>query len=120
MSQPAHERVRAVDDARTELSDALRAAGITLPSLRLDVLSYDDVAPLVLVNLGHCTAATAHALAVALRTDDHVEEAERSTGRTHTTPQEPCGRQPSGNGLHERLEKLNENIAAHFQELGKK
>ncbi|MEU9762463.1 hypothetical protein [Streptomyces sp. NPDC047985] len=53
--------------ARDELGDALKAAGVKLPSLSLDVVSCAGSAPRVLIDLGRCNVATARALAAALR-----------------------------------------------------
>ncbi|MCX4394863.1 MULTISPECIES: hypothetical protein [unclassified Streptomyces] len=53
--------------ARAELSDALNAAGVKLPSLSLDAVSCAGAVPRVLIDLGRCNVATAHALAAALR-----------------------------------------------------
>ncbi|WP_030382239.1 MULTISPECIES: hypothetical protein [unclassified Streptomyces] len=56
------------EQACEELRDALRAAGVTLPSLGLDAVSCAGSAPLALIDLGRCNATTARALAVALQT----------------------------------------------------
>ncbi|MFF0166326.1 hypothetical protein [Streptomyces prasinus] len=57
------------EQACEDLRDALRAAGVTLPSLGLDVASYAGSAPLALIDLGRCNVATARALTSALRPD---------------------------------------------------
>ncbi|MFH9043101.1 hypothetical protein ACH4FA_27625 [Streptomyces sp. NPDC017966] len=53
--------------AWAELRDALKAAGVTLPSLGLDAASCAGSAPLAWIDLGRCNVATARALATALR-----------------------------------------------------
>jgi hypothetical protein len=53
--------------ACAELRDALKAAGVTLPSLGLDAVSCAGSAPLALIDLGRCNVATARAPATALR-----------------------------------------------------
>lgn len=52
-----------------ELRDALHGHGITLPSLRIDLLSFAGSyqPPRGLVALGRCNAATARKLAAVLR-----------------------------------------------------
>ncbi|MFJ7631123.1 hypothetical protein ACIQZN_32075 [Streptomyces sp. NPDC097595] len=61
--QTADEKVAEAERARDELREALGAAGVTLPSLGIDPVSYS----LALIDLGRCNAGTARALAVALR-----------------------------------------------------
>ncbi|MDQ8704597.1 hypothetical protein RCO28_19180 [Streptomyces sp. LHD-70] len=56
-----------VEAARDELAAALAKAGITLPSLGLDPLSYGGELAAPLVELGRCNAPTARSLAAALR-----------------------------------------------------
>ncbi|MFD4257151.1 hypothetical protein ACFWR9_05875 [Streptomyces sp. NPDC058534] len=65
--QTADVKVRDAERARDELRDALRAAGVTLPSLGLDAASCVGSFPLALIDLGRCNVATALALTVALR-----------------------------------------------------
>ncbi|AJC57868.1 hypothetical protein [Streptomyces sp. 769] len=65
----ATEKVRDAERARDELNDALRAAGVCLPSLSLDAASCVGPAPLALIELGRCNVATARALAAAVRPD---------------------------------------------------
>jgi hypothetical protein len=55
------------ESACAELREALKAAGVCLPSLGLDITSYAWPGPPTLINLGRCNAKTAHALAAALR-----------------------------------------------------
>ncbi|MEU3227453.1 hypothetical protein ABZ695_30380 [Streptomyces sp. NPDC006976] len=59
------DRIKEAERARDDLNDALRAAGVRLPSLRLDTASCVGIAPLV--DLGRCNVETAHALTAALR-----------------------------------------------------
>lgn len=57
-------------DAKTahdELAAALRAAGIALPSLTLDVPPHPALVDITLIDLGRCNARTARQLAHALR-----------------------------------------------------
>ncbi|MFM9368287.1 hypothetical protein [Streptomyces sp. Da 82-17] len=63
----AEEKVRAAECARDELREALKSAGVKLPSLGLDIASCVGAAPLALIELGRCNIATARALAAALR-----------------------------------------------------
>jgi hypothetical protein len=65
--QLAGEGIGDAERARNELGDALRAAGVKLPSLSLDAASCAGSAPRVLIDLGRCNVATARALAAALR-----------------------------------------------------
>ncbi|MFG3106133.1 hypothetical protein [Streptomyces tendae] len=69
------DKVRDAERACEELRGALGAAGVTLPSLGLDAVSCAGFAPLALIDLGRCNAATARALAAAL-----VERAPESGG----------------------------------------
>ncbi|MFC1228779.1 hypothetical protein [Streptomyces sp. Sce081] len=55
------------EEACEDLRDALRAAGVALPSLGLDVASYAGSTPLALIDLGRCNVATARVLTSALR-----------------------------------------------------
>lgn len=61
------DRVTQAGEACDELREALRAAGVVLPSLGLDPVSCTGAAPLGLIDLGRCNIATARALAAALR-----------------------------------------------------
>ncbi|MFI5570900.1 hypothetical protein ACIA6T_26880 [Streptomyces sp. NPDC051740] len=63
----ATNQVQDAERACEELRDALKAAGVTLPSLGLDAASCAGSAPLALIDLGRCNVATARALASALR-----------------------------------------------------
>ncbi|SFC55518.1 hypothetical protein [Streptomyces aidingensis] len=65
--QTAAEKIRDAESARDELADALKAAGVSLPSLGLDGPSCTGPDPLALIELGRCNIATARALAAALR-----------------------------------------------------
>ncbi|MET9916075.1 hypothetical protein ABZZ04_03200 [Streptomyces sp. NPDC006435] len=65
--QPTGESLGDAERVRAELGDALRAAGVKLPSLSLDAASCAGTAPRVLIDLGRCNTATARALAAALR-----------------------------------------------------
>ncbi|MFF2926072.1 hypothetical protein ACFVTP_27345 [Streptomyces celluloflavus] len=65
--QTATEKARDAERARDELRNALKAAGVKLPSLGLDVASCSGPAPLALIDLGRCNVATARALAAVLR-----------------------------------------------------
>ncbi|WP_426363787.1 hypothetical protein [Streptomyces sp. E-08] len=53
-------------EAVAELRDALARAGITLPSLGLDVVTLAAEPPRPLVELGCCTVETARLLAAAV------------------------------------------------------
>lgn len=65
--QADHERLRIAEEAVDELRRALRGAGVTLPSLRVDLVSYaGEASDPPLVELGRCTPATALRLAAAL------------------------------------------------------
>ncbi len=65
----ATEKVKDAERARDELRDALKEAGVQLPSLGLDIASCVGPAPLALIELGRCNIATARALTAALRTN---------------------------------------------------
>ncbi|MFD7530249.1 hypothetical protein ACFV8E_22065 [Streptomyces sp. NPDC059849] len=65
--QATEDGIGDAERARDELSDALKVAGVKLPSLSLDAVSCAGTAPRVLIDLGRCNVATAHALASALR-----------------------------------------------------
>ncbi|MCF6526277.1 hypothetical protein [Streptomyces sp. JJ36] len=53
--------------ARTELADALRRHGITLPSLRVDAASCAGRPARPLIDLGRCDVRTTRHLSAALR-----------------------------------------------------
>lgn len=55
------------ESALHELRDALRGAGVTLPSLWLDLAAYAGPGKVQLIELGRCNIDTARALAAALR-----------------------------------------------------
>ncbi|NBE53621.1 hypothetical protein [Streptomyces boluensis] len=63
----AHGTLADAEAACQELSAALAKAGVTLPSLGLDPLSYGGEFSFALVELGRCNVSTARALAAALR-----------------------------------------------------
>ena len=65
--QTATEKVRDAERARDELREALKVAGVRLPSLGLDNASCVGPAPLALIELGRCNVETARALAAALQ-----------------------------------------------------
>ncbi|MEU8684270.1 hypothetical protein [Streptomyces sp. NPDC048611] len=56
-----------VHDSAEELRTALRAHGITLPSLGVDLPGFAGAYSVSLVALGNCNAATARRLAEVLR-----------------------------------------------------
>ncbi|MEU5921232.1 hypothetical protein ACWEPZ_09535 [Streptomyces sp. NPDC004288] len=58
--------VGTAQDAVAELREALARAGITLPSLGLDVVTLAAEPPRPLVELGCCTVETARLLAAAV------------------------------------------------------
>lgn len=60
--------ITASTEAVVDLQEALTAAGITLPSLGIDLASCTSlIQPRPLVELGRCNLDTAQALAAALR-----------------------------------------------------
>ncbi|MEE4423750.1 hypothetical protein V2J85_31240 [Streptomyces sp. DSM 41528] len=59
--------IRDAQEARDELRAALKAAGITLPSLSLDGVSLAGDFPRPLVDLGRCAPVVARQLAERLR-----------------------------------------------------
>jgi hypothetical protein len=73
---PTADRVAETESACQELRDALRAVGVTLPSLGPDAVSSAGSVPLPLLDLGRCNVPTARALTAALR-----EAADRTTAR---------------------------------------
>ncbi|MEU5210788.1 hypothetical protein [Streptomyces sp. NPDC020742] len=66
---PAVAVVKDAEEARNALRAALREAGITLPSLSLDLVSLVGDFPRPLVDLGRCNPDVARRLAEALRTN---------------------------------------------------
>ncbi|GAA2383114.1 hypothetical protein GCM10010420_01410 [Streptomyces glaucosporus] len=61
------ERLTVAEEAADELRKALHGVGVTLPSLRVDLVSYaGEVTDPPLVELGRCTPDTALRLAEAL------------------------------------------------------
>ncbi|WP_030419448.1 hypothetical protein VM636_17150 [Streptomyces sp. SCSIO 75703] len=72
--QTATDKVRDAERARDEWRDALRAAGVRLPSLGLDAASCAGPAPLALIDLGRCNVATARALTAALRSNEGEQQ----------------------------------------------
>lgn len=63
--QTVTEVLEEAEDVCAELADALKAAGVRLPSLGLDDPSYTGCPPLI--ELGRVNVVTARALATALR-----------------------------------------------------
>jgi hypothetical protein len=61
------ERTTEVEVACEELAGALKAAGITLPSLSVDVASYRYEHPRALIELGRCNLETTHKLIAVLK-----------------------------------------------------
>lgn len=59
--------INLVQDARDELDTALRANGITLPSLGLDPMTMAARNTCPLVNLGRCNVQTVELLTAVLR-----------------------------------------------------
>lgn len=59
--------VEEAEEAVKELRAALKDAGITLPTLRLDLQSIAREAPRPLIELGRCNVETAARIAAALR-----------------------------------------------------
>ncbi|MFH8453194.1 hypothetical protein ACH4CD_28610 [Streptomyces fungicidicus] len=64
------DKVEEAERVCEDLRDALKAAGVTLPSLGLDAVSCAGSAPFALIDLGRCNVATARALASVLRLPD--------------------------------------------------
>lgn len=61
------ERTTEAEVACEELAGALKAAGITLPSLCVDVASYRYEQPRALIELGRCNLDTTHKLIAVLK-----------------------------------------------------
>ncbi|WP_274559939.1 hypothetical protein [Streptomyces spiramyceticus] len=66
MAMTANERLRAVEDAVGQLRTELGAAGVALPSLRVDPVSSAGNEPYPLVDLGRCNLDTALRLVAVL------------------------------------------------------
>ncbi|GGU67521.1 hypothetical protein GCM10010211_36060 [Streptomyces albospinus] len=62
----ASERVQAAEQVTAELDSALRAVGVTLPSLCVDPVSAASTFMAPLVELGRCNVETARRLAEVL------------------------------------------------------
>ncbi|MFB4424390.1 hypothetical protein C5F59_025320 [Streptomyces sp. QL37] len=60
-------RIEEAEAAREDLRDALDAAGVKLPSLRLDIPSLVGPMPQPLVDLGRCNLSTTRQLTAVLR-----------------------------------------------------
>ncbi|NBE52850.1 hypothetical protein [Streptomyces boluensis] len=60
-------RIREAESVRDALRAALTAAGVKLPTFRIDQASCAREKPYPLIELGRCDVATARALAEALR-----------------------------------------------------
>lgn len=75
--QAAAETRNQADTTREELSAALTSAGVTLPSLRVDLASWTQDEPRPLIDLGRCNIAMARQLAAALRAGNGKAGAEQ-------------------------------------------
>ncbi|SDM80780.1 hypothetical protein SAMN05444921_113200 [Streptomyces wuyuanensis] len=64
------DRLRDAEAAVAELRGALARAGVTLPSLGVDPLSYTGDEQGVLVELGRCSVDTARLMAAALPAEE--------------------------------------------------
>ncbi|MGW2558378.1 hypothetical protein ACWCXB_03835 [Streptomyces sp. NPDC001514] len=60
------ERLRAAEEVVAQLRGELVGSGVTLPSLRVDVVSLASEAPYPLIDLGCCNLDTALRLAAVL------------------------------------------------------
>ncbi|MGW0562982.1 hypothetical protein ACWDZ4_20740 [Streptomyces sp. NPDC003016] len=60
------ERLRAAEEVVAQLQEGLEVVSVTLPSLRVDVVSLASEAPYPLVDLGRCNLDTAMRLAAVL------------------------------------------------------
>ncbi len=60
------ERLRAAEEVVRQLQEGLEVVSVTLPSLRVDVVSLASEAPYPLVDLGRCNLDTAMRLAAVL------------------------------------------------------
>lgn len=63
----ARELIKDAERARDELRAALKGAGVTLPSLSLDLVSLAGDFPRPLVDLGRCTPDLARRIAETVR-----------------------------------------------------
>ncbi|MBT2491034.1 hypothetical protein J7E96_21435 [Streptomyces sp. ISL-96] len=61
------ERLRAAEEVVAQLREGLEVVAVTLPSLRVDVVSLASEAPYPLVELGRCNLDTAMRLAAVLQ-----------------------------------------------------
>ncbi|OEJ26310.1 hypothetical protein AR457_19475 [Streptomyces agglomeratus] len=61
------ERLRAAEEVVAQLREGLGVVAVTLPSLRVDVVSLASEAPYPLVDLGRCNLDTAMRLAAVLQ-----------------------------------------------------
>ncbi|MEW2631946.1 hypothetical protein AB0903_09860 [Streptomyces sp. NPDC048389] len=61
------ERLRAAEEVVAQLRSGLDTVSVTLPSLRVDVVSLASEAPYPLVDLGRCNLDTALRLAAVLQ-----------------------------------------------------
>ncbi|MEV8306785.1 hypothetical protein AB0P36_05325 [Streptomyces flavidovirens] len=61
------ERLRAAEEVVAQLREGLRDVAVTLPSLRVDLVSLAGEAPYPLVDLGRCNLDTALRLAAVLQ-----------------------------------------------------
>lgn len=61
------ERAGSTEEVVERLREALRAAGVVLPSLRVDPVTGASAEPFPLVELGRCNVLVASRLAAALR-----------------------------------------------------
>jgi hypothetical protein len=64
--QAATTAMKDADAVYQDLQAALKTAGITLPSLGVDPVSFADRTPRPLIELGRCNVETARKLTVAL------------------------------------------------------
>ncbi len=75
------ERLKVAEEAADELREALHGVGVTLPSLRVDLVSYaGETADPPLVELGRCTPETARRLAEVLARADRGSEEDGPRG----------------------------------------
>lgn len=67
MVERSSERLRAAEEVVAQLREGLGVVAVTLPSLRVDVVSLASEAPYPLVELGRCNLDTAMRLAAVLQ-----------------------------------------------------
>ncbi|MEU5837666.1 hypothetical protein ABZ820_28880 [Streptomyces diacarni] len=67
MNEHAYSRSRNVEECVAGLHEALRAHGLTLPSLGVDPVTYAGYRPDPLIALGNCNVDTVRALTAVLR-----------------------------------------------------